>query len=425
MKMQSRIDLRQCLLAAGMLLMLGAHCRAQAGALSLADAEAIAIQNDPSIRMVESTRTALSERAVAAGELPDPMVKLGVGGLPVDSFNLGQEPMTQVQFGLVQHFPRGRTRHLRSAQINQRAEGLEAAALDQILLVKRSVRESYLEVLKQTKLAMINDEAIEVFTDLADITRDYYANGRVPQHDVLRASVELSRVRDRATRILQQEDAARARLAAWIGDAAFREFEADWPGLASPVSETELKAGLERHPRIRALQQNVIAAQTGVDLARQKYKPGFAVDVTYGGRGGLNPDGQSRSDLLSMMVVMDVPLFTDRRQDRLMAASVAESSAAAFGRDDVYRQMHSEIELHAANLRREQERLDLFENTLLPETEFNADATFEAYQAAVEDLTTLMRARITEFEMELEYASLQAEVRKTQSRMLYLEGEQK
>ncbi len=40
------------------------------------------------------------------------------------------------------------------------------------------------------------------------------------------------------------------------------------------------------------------------------------------------------------------------------------------------------------------------------------------------DLTTLMRARITEFDLQLEYARLQAETLKTQARLLYLEGDQ-
>lgn len=393
--------------------------------LSLGDAEHIALQNDPSLLMVEARREALEEQAVAAGQLPDPMLKMGVGGLPTDTFNLGQEAMTQVLLGVVQQFPRGRTRALRAEQFSKRSEGLGAMRRDTRLQILRSVREHYLEVLKQVRLAEINNEAITVFTDLADITHDYYATGRVQQQDVLRASVELARVQDRGTRISQQEDQARAALAAWIGEPAYRELDSAWPNTMPAWSATEILSALPGHPRLQALQQNVDAAETGVELAREKFKPGFSVDLTYGGRGGRNPDGSSRPDLLSMMVMMDVPLFTGKRQDRLLAASVAESSAAAFQRDDVYRQMRSEVETQAAVLRRERERIELFERVLLPEAEFNADATFEAYQAAVEDLTTLMRARITEYELELDYARLQADMRKTLARLRYLAGEER
>ncbi len=78
------------------------------------------------------------------------------------------------------------------------------------------------------------------------------------------------------------------------------------------------------------MQQQVAAAETGVELAEQRYKPEFGIDLTYGGRGGNNPDGSSRSDLFSIMVMMDLPLFHKNRQDRYKAAAIAESSVAAF-----------------------------------------------------------------------------------------------
>jgi outer membrane protein TolC len=134
-------------------------------------------------------------------------------------------------------------------------------------------------------------------------------------------------------------------------------------------------------------------------------------------------DGSSRPDLFSVMVMMDVPLFHKNRQDRYKAAAVSESAAAAFDRDDVFRRMRSEAALQAATLQRQQERIRLFEESLLPDAEFNAEAAFSAYQAALDSLTTLMRARITEYELQLEYATVRAELLKTKARLRYFEGE--
>jgi len=85
--------------------------------------------------------------------------------------------------------------------------------------------------------------------------------------------------------------------------------------------------------------------------------------------------------------------------------------------------MQSEIDLHSATWQRQQERIDLFENTLLPQAAFSTEASFEAYQSFFGDLTTLLRAQITEFELRLDHARLQAEALKTNARLLYLEGE--
>jgi len=209
----------------------------------------------------------------------------------------------------------------------------------------------------------------------------------------------------------------------WIGDAAYRDLEDEWPRFNFQSSVDTIKDGLQNHPRILALQKNVSAAETGVELAKQKYKPEFALDLTYGGRSGTNPDGSSRADLLTFMVVMDVPLFHQNRQDRLVAAQVAESSAVMFSRDDIFRRMKSEIDFHDATQRKQQQRIDLFENTLLPEASYSSEASFGAYQSSIEDLTTLLRTRITEFDLQLEHTRLLAEVLKTRARLLYLEGE--
>jgi outer membrane protein TolC len=394
-----------------------------AATLTLAEAEIIALDQDPMLQALAAQRQAMEERAVAAGQLPDPMVKAGFMSLPTDTWHLGQEAMTQVQVGVVQQFPRGRSRSLRSEQIREQSASLEAATRDQRLQRLRTVREEFLEVAKQSRLAGINAEAEAAFTELADITRDYYATGRVQQQDVLRSAVELAKVEDRATRIRLEEERARARLAAWVGEAAYRDLEQDWPEVSSSLVMGDIDSWLLSHPRIEALQEQVAVAETGVELADQRYKPGFSVDLTYGGRGGTNPNGSDRTDLMSVMLMMDVPLFHGNRQDRYKAAAVSETSAALFRRDDVLRTMRSEGRMQLATLRRQQERLLRFEETLLPDAEANSESAYSAYQAALGDLTALMRARITEFELRLEYAALQAETMKTVARLKYLQGE--
>jgi outer membrane protein TolC len=396
-----------------------------ASVLNLEAVEEMALSSDPAVQSVEANRLALEEMAIAAEQLPDPMLKMGLVSLPTDTFNLGQEAMTQVQLGLVQKFPRGKTRFLRSEQIGLKSQGMDEIARDQKLQIVLSVRELYLEVKKQQQLARINMEAIQAFSDVAEITEEYYATGRVHQQDVLQAAVELAKIEDRATRIAQEEEQARARLATWIGNAAYRDVEAAWPLLQALPPIAAIRDNLRNHPRILAMQKNVSAAETGVELARQKYKPEFALDLTYGGRSGTNPDGSSRTDLLTFMVVMDLPLFHNKRQDRVMASRVAESSAAMFSRNDIHRRMQSEVDFQAARLQKQQERIELFENTLLPEAAYSSQASYGAYQSSIEDLTTLLRTGITEYDLQLEHARLKAEVLKTQARLLYLEGELK
>jgi len=395
---------------------------ALAGNLDLASAENLALENDPSVLSLRARVSAMSDLEVAAGQLPDPMLKVGLISLPTDTFHLGQEAMTQVQLGVAQTFPRGKTRTLRSEQIKQRAGALDDKANDLSLLIRRAVREEFIEVQKQQHLASINRDAEAAFEELEAITLNYYATGRVQQQDVLRAGVELARVRERSVHIAEDEQKARARLAAWIGDSAWRELESGWPSLETPAPLQNIKERLNRHPRILAFQRETLAAEKSVELADQNYKPEFTLDLTYGGRGGNGPNGLDRPDLLSLMLRLDMPLFADKRQDRIRAASIAHSSAAAFDRDDAYRRLLSEVEVHFYAWERQRDRLELFESSLLPGARNNAEASLDAYQSALDDLTTVVRARLIQFDLQLEQVHVQAERLKSQARLLYLEG---
>jgi len=400
----------------------GAHS-AQVSALTLADAERLALETDYTLQAIDARGQSMSELAVAAEQLPDPKLRLGMMNLPLDTFNLGQEAMTQVVIGLKQEFPRGHTRSLSSVQVRKGVQRNEQEALDRRARILLAVRVEFTEILLQHKRAAILEHSLEAFTDLAQITEDYYATGRVQQQDAIRASLELSRVIERLSIVHQREEEARARLAERIGPAAWGELAPDWPGISQPKPGQEIIEGLASHPRLRAWQHEIARFETGEEIARQRYKPGFAVDVAYGGRSGTNFDGRSRPDLLSVMLTMDIPLFTTNRQDRVVASRVAETSATRFARDDTYRSLRGQVEVNSAALDRELERLELYETTLLPQAAFNAEAAFEAYQDAVDDLTTLMRARISEYELKLDHASLQSEELKTRAHLLYLQGE--
>ena len=394
-----------------------------AASLTITEAEQLALKEDYTLRAISARSQSMSELSVATEKLPDPQLKLGFANLPTDTFNLGQEPMTQSVIGVRQIFPRGQTRSLNSARITESVARNDADGQDRKQQLQLIVREQYTYIYLHQEREKILRQSLIVFTDLAEITRDYYASGRTHQQDVVQAQLELSRVEERLARIQQQQEQARARLAEWIGADAYRELDAKWPQIKQPETAQKIIADLPEHPRLRAWQHEIAKSRTSEEIARQAYKPGFAVDLAYGGRGGQNPDGSNRSDFLSVFVTMDIPLFTKNRQDRVLASSIADTSATQFARDDIYRSMKARVEENTATLLHERERLGLYEQFLLPQAEFNAEAAFEAYQNAVDDLTTLMRARIGEYELKLSHATLRADEIITRARLLYLQGE--
>jgi len=140
-----------------------------------------------------------------------------------------------------------------------------------------------------------------------------------------------------------ERDAAmrRAQLGRWIGDDAAASAG---PFTLPARSELEPLAALEprvlRHPAQVDFERRIDAAQTGVDLAKQRYKPGWMLDMSYGLRSG-SMDGESRPDMLSAMVSVDLPLFRGNRQDREVAAARADARGLHEMHDDHQREMRA------------------------------------------------------------------------------------
>jgi len=394
-----------------------------AAELTIEEAGQLALKSDFTLQAISARSESMSERSIAAESLPDPKLKLGFANLPTDTFDLDQDPMTQAIIGVRQSFPRGQTRALNGARLTESVARNDAEAQDRQYLILLAVREEYTRIFLHRERQRILQKSLSIFTDLAEITRDYFATGRAHQQDVVQAQLELSRVEERLLGIQQQEEQARARLAERIGADAYRDFDLQWPQISEPPPAQQIIANLAEHPRLRAWQHEIAKSRTSEEIARQAYKPGFAVDLAYGARSGRNTNGSNRSDLLSVFLTMDIPLFTRNRQDRVLAASIADTSATEYVRDDVYRTMKARVEEYFATLLREQERLGLYQEHLLPQAAINAEAAFEGYQDAVNDLTTLMRARIGEYELKLSHAALRADEIITRARLHYFQGE--
>ena len=80
---------------------------AQAESLSLAEAERIALENEPGQAALLERAGALREQAVAAGQLPDPKLRVALANFPIESGGFSTEGMTQAQLGVRQAFPPG------------------------------------------------------------------------------------------------------------------------------------------------------------------------------------------------------------------------------------------------------------------------------------------------------------------------------
>lgn len=393
--------------------------------LSLQEAEKLAIQGDAKSSEIRLNSEALQEGSVAAGTLPDPKLKLGFSNFPTDTFDREQEPMTQIQVGIVQQFPRGKTLELQSSRMGDDAKGELARAEAQRRNILQQVRISWLEVYYWQNAAEVVAKNRKLFKQLVNTTQSLYAVGRRKQEDVLQAELELGLLDDRQTQVTTMVEVSRANLGKLIGaQAADRPLFKDFPSLPTIMTQENKSVRLTQHPLLQIEQARISASQKNVEIARQAYKPEWALDVTYGFRDGYNPDGTDRADLLSAMVLMDMPLFTGNRQDKTLSASKLTHQAALYSRDDRMRELNKLWEATYAEWSRLGERLRLFETSLVSKARINANAALHAYQNDRGDFSSVMRASIMEFETQLRALSMRVEYAKSQAKLLYLQGDE-
>jgi len=399
--------------------LLGWHTATRAE-LSLVQAEKIASEADPRVAASQARALALTESAIADGQLPDPKLRFGVYNLPTDSFEFDQEPTTQVRLGIQQAFPRGDTLKYRQKQTTWKSTAEQERSESISLKVNRSVRLEFLELFYQVRAGQIIQKSRNVFANLVKVTQAHYGAGRVSQQDVLRAELELSRLDDRATHIRNREAVNRAALRKWIGNAANMEIDGTFPPLPALATQGVISEGLQRHAVIRMESARIEAWNQGVNIAREQYKPGWSLGVEYRARFGDNPDGSDRTDMTAAMLTVDLPLFAEKRQDKRLSASQHQANAARLVRDDRLRELQEMLDREYANWQQLGERETLYKNRLLRESSANATASLNAYQSGVTEFTSLMRARLTELDVRLQDLRIRVDKAKAHARLLYL-----
>ena len=377
--------------------------------LTLAAAEDLALAAEPGQQALQARAAALAERGVIAGELPDPTLRVGLNNFPIESGGFSTEGMTSAAIGLRQAFPAGKTRSISARQFGLLAAEMNGNADARGRFVLTAVRNAWLDLYYWEQAHELVSESRPFFDDLATITRSLYAVGRKSQQDVLRAELELSRLDDRLIDIERRSAGAQAALGEWVGHDAARPLARKLPGWNQVPLLEALQGMLLDHPVLRAADAQIEARSAGVDLAEQRSKPGWALDLGYSYREGSLPSGEPRSDFLTLGVTVGLPFFSKKSVDSTLSAALQERSAARSGRERTLRALQSKLAAEHARWQDLTRRLALYDTRILEQAEINAEASMLAYQSDKGDFADVMRAYADDLNTRIDYIRLQVE----------------
>src|SRR5688572_26969265 len=390
---------------------------ARAQLLTLEEALRLGETQSPRLAAQRSAITASSEQLVRARELPDPKLRLGIENMPVsgpDAFRYDRDSMTMRAIGVMQEFPNSakrEARHLRAErQRDVETVGLEAQRTN----LARDIATAWLDVHYAQRSREVLERLVRQFQLQVDTLAAGIARGRQGTADAFMARGALEQTNDRV--IEQDRLIARARiaLAALIGDDAKRPL-ADAPETTAFAHPREhLVTRLDQHPELRMQEQREALARAEVDVARSSAKSDWALEVGYGHR------APAFDNMLTVMLSFELPWQTGRRQDRDIAARLAEVDQARAARENARRMHEADVRGWLADFDTAARRIERFERTLLPLARERSQAALAAYQGARGELGSVLEAERALTETELALNQMLAERARAWANLNYL-----
>jgi outer membrane protein TolC len=355
--------------------------------------------------------------SVSAGQLPDPVLRLGVDNLPVtgpDSYSLTNDFMTMRRIGVMQEFPREEKRRLRSERSEREAERESASRQAMFANVQRDAALAWLDRYYAEQMRSVLEKLGDDTQALIGAAEAAYRGGRGSQTDVLAARATLVSLDDRRSLLERQLRTAKIMLARWIGADAERDL-AGQPNIQSlHFDVARLDDELQHHPQLAALAKQVALADTDVRLARAAKKSDWSVELAYQQR------GPSFSNMVSIGVSIPLQIAPGDRQDRELAAKLALAEQTRAQLEDALRMHTAEVRAMIAEWESDRERLNRIETSLIPLAAQRTGAALAAYRGNTGTLSAVLEARRNEGDARMQALQLAADTGRVWAQLNYL-----
>jgi outer membrane protein TolC len=384
-------------------------------ALSLDEALRVGVERSPVLAAQRSAIVAAEQSTLSARELPDPKLFMGVDNLPIDGpdrYSVGREFMTMRKIGVMQEFPRTEKRELKSERAKMALSREEASLADTRASLRRDIAQVWVERYFAERMAAVVAEQFAETQLQRDALQAGVRAGKVQASEVLGLDVGLQSLLDRQADFDKQAVRARIMLSRWLGPAAGRPLAA-MPDSLSPGEHAESSTHVSDHPHLQTMERQVGIAQTEAALARASKKPDWSLEANYAQR------GSSFSNMVSVQVTIDLPIFQSRRQDPDIAAKMALVEQAQALKEDTMRQHVAEADAAWSDWEAASRRLKRFDQSLLPLARQRTHASLAAYSGGQGTLAAVLDARRSELELKLQQLQLAADQARAYAQLLY------
>jgi outer membrane protein TolC len=363
--------------------------------LSLREAIAEALKNNPEIQMAKNKVESARARAGQSTYLEDPELNVEAWGVPLNH-PLRYRSANPLILGVRQKFPFFGKLGLKGEIAGQEVRMVEEElrAKEQEIVAK--VKSAYADYFMASKSVEIYKELLELVRHTSTTAEGLYQVGRVPQQDVIKALLERTEVLNKLTWAEKELITSQAKLNTLLNRRPDSLLDEPRDLALAPVSPqfADLeKLAIEQRPELRALESSIGRSERAIELAERNRKyPDFMVGLQY----WFAPD-QSPRHMYAPMVTLTIPFspWTKSKHDYEVEEAMAERQAARASLAAMKNMALFEVREMSAKVEAAMKSVSIYRDGLLPQAEQSFQAAIAAYQTGGVNFITLLDAQRT------------------------------
>jgi outer membrane protein TolC len=354
------------------------------------DAVAAALEANPQIHAAVRRLALAQSKSGTARSLDDPMLMVRDWDTPLrEPWDLNQ---AQLMLSIQQTFVSRQKRDLRAKVAGDDAE-MAASDLESLRQsIAAQIRKDCADLRRNAEEMRLHDSESSLLKEALSDALAQYSTGRVPQLDVLRAQMAVTRLDEHLIELEQEQDTARAELNVLMGRPADEPVEIEGGYAATvpipPLEELE-RLSLEHRPELAGLRKGIGKSKDDAQMTRLAMKPDFTAALGY----MLMPTGSASRNAYMAELTMNLPSLNRARHDGEARQADAATAVAQADLDAKAASVFLDVRQAQIAIAAAERRTKVYRDTLLPQAEASFKAATAAYQNNRAELSALIEGQ--------------------------------
>lgn len=357
-------------------------------------------QNNPQISAAYHGWQAARNTAKQVSAFPETQVSVqqfSVGS-PRPFAGYSNSDFAYLGFGVSQDLPYPGKRDLRARVAEHGAESMEAHADSVRNEVVGNLKMVYFHLAYIQQTLGVLQKSDSLLSEVQQASEARYRVGQGNQQDVLKAQLQHTKILQEIAHHHQEEGVLEAQIKQFLGRSQESpDVLADTlVSRTLPYTATELlRYARDRNPEVRAKQAAIRQQDTQVELSRKNFRPDFNVQYTYEHNASQFRD--------YYMAGFGIRLPNRGRQKAELAEAQQNQERAGKELDAESQRVLSEVQQQYVRAKASEERLKIYSDGLLPQSESTFQSALTAYQSNRQNFESLLSGFLDVLNLDLEY----------------------